>query len=123
MKKISSAILVSPTKSHAHRTIIIMITAWLVTMAVPVACYSGSSQPTQAPSSVTALPADTSAINGATLLDTRCSICHSADRPRKARKTREQWEKIVTSMIAKGARLTEAEKTVLVNYLAETYGP
>jgi cytochrome c5 len=73
--------------------------------------------------SVTTPPAETPAINGATLLDARCSVCHSADRPKKARNTAAQWEKIVTSMIAKGAQLTETEKTVLVDYLAKTYRP
>jgi len=29
----------------------------------------------------------------------------------------------VTRMIGNGAQLTEAEKTVLVDYLAKTYGP
>jgi cytochrome c5 len=81
------------------------------------------SKPTQAPSSATALPAVTPALDGATLLETRCSVCHSADRARQAKKTREQWDQTVTRMIDKGAQLTEAEKTVLLDYLAKTYGP
>jgi cytochrome c5 len=81
------------------------------------------SQPTQAPSSATALPVETPALDGATLLETRCSVCHSADRPKQAKKTREQWDQTVARMIGKGAQLTEAEKTVLLDYLAKTYGP
>jgi cytochrome c5 len=82
-----------------------------------------SPQPTQASSSATALPAETPALDGATLLETRCSVCHSADRPRQAKKTREQWDQTVARMIGKGAQLTEAEKTVLLDYLAKTHGP
>jgi hypothetical protein len=80
-------------------------------------------QPTETPSPATALPAEAPALDGATLLDTRCSVCHSADRPRQAKKTREQWDQTVTRMVGKGAQLTEAEKTVLLDYLAKTYGP
>jgi cytochrome c5 len=133
VSKISTANLVSitplldkmkeKTKGRSNRTIVVLIAAWLVMMAVLVACNSGSSQPTQVPSSATALPAETPALDGATLLETRCSVCHSADRPRQAKKTHEQWEQTVTRMIGKGAQLTEAEKTVLVDYLAKTYGP
>ena len=60
---------------------------------------------------------------GASLLATRCSVCHSADRAQRARKSREQWQETVTRMIANGALLTEEEKVVLIDYLAKTYGP
>lgn len=96
---------------------------WLVIMVVPMACNSGPSQPTQAPSVSTAPSAEKATLDGATLLDTRCSACHSADRPKKARKTPEEWNKTVTRMVRKGARLTEPEKKVLLDYLAETYKP
>ena len=81
------------------------------------------SKPTPAPSSATALPAAAPALDGATLLETRCAACHSADRPKQARKTRAQWAQTVTQMIDRGAQLTEAEKTTLLDYLVKTYGP
>jgi len=111
------------TKGRFSRTMMILIAVWLVMMAVLVVFNSGSSQPTQALPSGTALAAEKPALDGATLLEKRCSVCHSADRPRQAKKTREQWEQTVTRMIGKGAQLTEAEKTVLVDYLAKTYRP
>ncbi len=61
--------------------------------------------------------------DGETLLTTRCSRCHSPERGRTARKTRDQWEQTVTSMIGKGAKVSRAEKAVLVDYLARTYTP
>ena len=61
-------------------------------------------------------------MNGMILLDTRCSICHSSDRPKEAKKTREEWEQTVNRMINKGAKLTDDEKAVLLNYLAKMYG-
>ena len=61
--------------------------------------------------------------DGATLLNTRCSSCHSPERGRTARKTRDQWEQTVTRMIGKGAKVAEPEKTVLVDYLAKVAAP
>jgi hypothetical protein len=107
-------------KSRFNRTIVILITAGLVMLVVLVSCQSSSSQPTQAPAAGGGAPALT---DGATLLETRCSACHSADRPKQAKKTRDQWDQTVTRMIGKGAQLTDAEKAVLVDYLAKTYGP
>ncbi|PLY00515.1 MAG: hypothetical protein C0622_08680 [Desulfuromonas sp.] len=61
--------------------------------------------------------------DGATLLEKRCSVCHSAERPKSKQKTAEQWDTTVTRMIKKGARLTAEEKQVLVDYLSATYKP
>lgn len=60
---------------------------------------------------------------GAILLDARCSGCHSADRAKRERKSRNQWEETVTRMMANGALLSGEEKVVLIDYLAKTYGP
>jgi hypothetical protein len=56
--------------------------------------------------------------SGSTLLSTRCASCHSSDRGTNAKKTRDQWDQAVTRMMSKGAQLNDAEKTVLINYLA-----
>ncbi len=68
-------------------------------------------------------PAEEVAVDGETLLEERCTECHDLDRTTSAQKTRAEWEETVTRMISKGAELNEAEKTVLIDYLAETYGP
>jgi cytochrome c5 len=109
-------------KGHAALAVVTLIAAGLILMAVLAACGSGSGEPTQAPSE-TASPAQMPAEDGAALLETRCSTCHSADRAKQVTKTRDEWDQTVSRMIDKGAQLTEAEKTVLVDYLTETYGP
>lgn len=63
------------------------------------------------------------AIDGAKLLDERCSVCHKADRPKAAKKSAAEWDKTVTKMIGKGAKLSEPEKKALVEHLAKTYKP
>ena len=110
-------------KGHVGLVMIALIATGLVLMAVLAACGSGSDEPTQAPLSETAIPEQAPAQDGETLLEARCSTCHSADRARQVTKTRDGWDQTVTSMINRGAQLTEAEKVVLVDYLTETYGP
>jgi hypothetical protein len=56
--------------------------------------------------------------DGATLVNTRCSTCHSAQRGQTTSKTRQQWEQTVTRMVGKGAKVNEREQVVLVDYLA-----
>jgi cytochrome c5 len=112
-----------PTRRRPGRRIGVAIAICLATTALVVACGSGTSQPTPASSPAMQPSGETVASDGATLLDTRCSVCHSADRAREASKTREQWDQTVTRMIDHGAQLTEAEKTVLVDYLAANYAP
>ncbi len=62
------------------------------------------------------------AIDGAVLLEDRCSECHSVNKVKQAPRSKSDWEKNVTRMIQKGANLSDAEKQALVDYLAQTYG-
>lgn len=63
------------------------------------------------------------ALDGAKLLEERCSVCHKSDRPKAAKKSMADWDKTVTRMMGKGAKLTEPEKKALVEHLAKTYKP
>jgi len=64
-----------------------------------------------------------SATDGASLLEARCTVCHSIDRVKKAKKTRDQWAQTVTGMVGKGAQLNAVEKAMAIDYLSTTYGP
>jgi mono/diheme cytochrome c family protein len=68
-----------------------------------------------------AAPAATMA-DGAALLEDRCSECHSTNRAKQALHSRAQWDQTVSRMIGKGAQLSDAEKQVLVDYLATNFG-
>jgi len=110
--------------------ILLLVVLGLVVVAL-AACGSSSTQapsaetvPPQQPTQVPTLgPTGAPALDGAMLLETRCSVCHSVDRPKNSRMTQDQWEQTVTRMIGHGAQLTDAEKAALVDYLAKTYGP
>jgi cytochrome c5 len=112
-------------------TVLSLIAAGLVLLALLIACGAASPAPSAPPAATvpagqsTQPPAATvpAAPDGAALLEARCSVCHSVDRPKQAKKTLDQWDQTVTRMIGHGAHLTAAEKQILVDYLAKTYGP
>ncbi|MFH1636158.1 MAG: hypothetical protein ABIG63_19385 [Chloroflexota bacterium] len=60
---------------------------------------------------------------GETLLQARCTVCHSLGRVEQAQKTSAEWERTVARMVGKGAELDENEQVILIEYLAENYGP
>ncbi len=108
---------------NPHRWFLIIgIFLLILVMAGITGCQSTSTQQENAPLE-TAAPGNLPTIDGATLLEERCSTCHSTDRVKQAQKNQEGWDQTVTRMIKKGAKLTEEEKNALVDFLAKTYGP
>ncbi len=98
-----------------YRMIAIFVMIFIASV-IATACTSAGSTPTTTPSS-------TSALDGATLVQERCSVCHPLSRVTQSRFTAEQWKLVVDQMIARGAELTPEEEIVVVNYLAANYGP
>ena len=47
-----------------------------------------------------------------------CGLCHQAERSAAVRLTREGWEGVIASMIARGARGTDAEFAAVLDYLS-----
>jgi cytochrome c-type biogenesis protein CcmH/NrfF len=92
-----------------------MLLVILAVILLITACSSGAS-------STTAAPASTTAVDGATLLQERCTVCHTLSRAESSRHTAADWKTIVDMMISRGAQLTPDEETVVVNYLASKYG-
>jgi cytochrome c-type biogenesis protein CcmH/NrfF len=88
----------------------------LVLVVFTAACSSGSSNTTNS------TPASTSALDGATLVQERCSVCHPLGRVESSNHTAAEWNTIVNTMISRGAKLTPEEKTVVVNYLVTNFG-
>lgn len=55
---------------------------------------------------------------GKKLLEERCTICHNLNRVYKHKKMdKAGWEKEVSRMIRKGAKLNDAERKAVVDYL------
>jgi cytochrome c5 len=100
------------------KVVLAITVLFLLAMTAAIAgCASGAPGPEPTQASASAAP------DGASLLQERCSVCHSSDMSTHPGKTRDAWDRTVSQMIGKGAKLTEDEKTVLVDYLAATFGP
>lgn len=92
--------------------------------------YPGpSAEPPAYPSGTDASPTpeaypggDSGTPQGETLLNERCVDCHDLSRVMSAAKTAEEWQVTVTRMRGHGADLSDAEATVLIEYLATKYG-
>jgi hypothetical protein len=59
--------------------------------------------------------------DGQTLLQERCSVCHSTDRVTSAHKTADQWTTTVQRMVSRGAQLNSQEQQTLIDFLAANY--
>lgn len=101
---------------------LLIFVALLLLVLLLTAC-SQSKTPTQPAVSNTqdVSAQQTPSIDGKTLLDTRCTVCHSTTRITQKKGTYDEWGQIVTTMISRGAVLTEEEKVILVQYLADNY--
>jgi predicted small secreted protein len=62
-----------------------------------------------------------SSADGQTLMQQRCSVCHSTDRITSAHKTATEWKTTADRMISHGAQLTPAEEQTLIDYLSANY--
>jgi cytochrome c5 len=100
-------------------TIIVFVTlGMLLTACGSKAKATDAQQPAAKDTVAPAAGAD-----GQALLNDRCTKCHKLDRVTSAKKSASDWKTTVSRMVGKGAQLTSAEQTVLVDYLAKTYAP
>lgn len=52
-----------------------------------------------------------------------CTACHDLDLVSDQHLSKDEWQQVVTSMVAKGANLADKDTPILVDYLAKTYPP
>jgi mono/diheme cytochrome c family protein len=52
-----------------------------------------------------------------------CTACHTLERVRQQRLTKEEWRHLIAGMLSEGVPLTDDETSLLVDYLAENFGP
>ena len=94
--------------------IVISLSALLLYIA---ACSAAS------PTASTTSSASTNALDGASLVQERCTMCHPLSRIENSRHSAAEWKTIVDTMISRGAQLSADEETALVNWLAANYAP
>jgi cytochrome c5 len=67
--------------------------------------------------------AEKTEVDGKTLFEKKCSICHSLDRSKSKKKTMNEWKTTVMRMMnVRGAPGTEEEAKIIIDYLAKNYG-
>jgi hypothetical protein len=88
----------------------------VLTVVVVSACRGAAPEPAQPEAQPVSIDAET-------LLQGRCTECHAQSRTTSAKKSAEEWEGTVARMVDHGANLNDEEQTILVDYLAQTYGP
>jgi cytochrome c5 len=59
---------------------------------------------------------------GKELVMTVCTQCHDTARIISKRKTKMEWNDLVDSMAARGAKASDEEFDTIVNYLAKNFG-
>jgi cytochrome c5 len=52
-----------------------------------------------------------------------CSFCHDLERVERESLTKQEWRGLIKGMIDEGAPVTQEEFSMIVDYLAEHYGP
>ena len=58
------------------------------------------------------------------LMEKTCgTTCHSVDVVTSQRMTENEWNATVQTMVARGAKASDAQVKILVEYLAKTFGP
>jgi hypothetical protein len=68
------------------------------------------------------LPSGSNAAQPAAL-KTACGICHDDDVIRQQRLTRAQWDRELNKMTGWGAKVNDADRSGLLDYLFGNYGP
>ncbi|MGZ6347857.1 MAG: hypothetical protein ACXWNC_09870 [Anaerolineales bacterium] len=93
-------------------SMISIIFLFLILGTLLVSCGTGGT---------TANTSGSSTLDGQTLMQQRCSVCHSLSRVTSAHKTIGQWNVSVQRMVSRGAQLSSQEEQTLVAYLAANY--
>ena len=89
-------------------------------LAFAIGC--AKQEPPKPAAPVAAAPA-APALDGKTLFDNKCGVCHGIDRATVRRETKEKWTGIVKEMQGKKADwISDAEAAKIIDYLAADHG-
>jgi len=91
------------------------ITLILLGLSLSIAACGGTEKSETSPQ---VLSGESAVPDGPAIVQTRCVVCHPAERIDGARHDRAGWEQTVDRMIKTGVSLTEAERKAVIDYLA-----
>ena len=99
----------------------------LICTFIMIGCTSNNSTPTTTSATASSNAAtatsagSSSTADGKTLLESRCTSCHTLAQVANKTGSASQWQMVVDDMIQRGAVLNSDEEKVLVQYLADNY--
>lgn len=94
-------------------TLVALVAALLLVAVISAGC----SDAPRTGKDGSAEPAGTK-LTGEQLVGTKCVYCHNDDRIEKATHDLASWEATIDRMDSKGAQVSDAEKVVIAEYLA-----
>jgi len=68
-------------------------------------------------------PDDATPITAPSTLRSTCLSCHDEDVIRQQRLTRAQWDGEINKMVSWGAKVSDQDRSALLDYFASRYGP
>ena len=99
---------------------VVLIVVSVMLLAFAVGC--AKQEPPKPAAPAAAAPA-APALDGKTLFDNKCGVCHGIDRAAARRETKEKWASIVKEMQGKKADwISDAEASKIIDYLAADHG-
>ena len=106
--------------------ILVLLLSWLLSLILLSACgkpveSTAVNPETEKPAAAEATIATEAPASGDAIMNQQCTACHGLSRITSTKASLEQWQAIVDRMILNGAKLTDAEKEILVQYLADNY--
>ena len=88
-------------------------------LAFAIGCAKQEPPQPAAPAAAPAAPE----LDGKTLFESKCSVCHGIDRATARTETKEKWTSIVKEMQGKKADwISDAEASKIIDYLAAEHG-
>lgn len=60
---------------------------------------------------------------GKEVVEEHCTVCHGTSNFTGSRFSKQDWEFVVNDMIDRGALINDEEAKIIVDYLAEHFGP
>ena len=61
--------------------------------------------------------------DGEQIMNAACGSCHDTTSIQTAARNDKEWTETVDQMVARGATLSDADRPILIAYLARAYGP
>lgn len=102
--------------SRTYRTVA-TLTVLLLLGAILPGCSSQGTSGT--PGGTGAVPGSGGVLDGASLVDTKCTTCHTRERIDSASKDLAGWQTTINRMITShGAQITTEEQSAIAIYLA-----